>query len=231
MDLASFPSASDVTLLSWSSGKDSAWTLHQLRERGLAVRGLVTSCSSRVERVAMHGVRNALLAAQADSLGLPLHRVELPVPCSNEVYEDRMGRRLRELRGAGATGIAFGDLLLADVRAYRERQAAAVGLQPWFPLFGADTATLAREMIRGGLRAVLTCVDPKACPPEFAGADFDLELLERLPAGVDPCGENGEFHTFTYDGPGFGWRVGFERGAIVERDGFVFADLIATETT
>jgi len=212
-------------LLSWSSGKDSAWALHVLRGRGeYEVAGLFTTFNAEFDRVAMHGVRRELAEAQARSAGLPLSWIALPHPCSNAQYEQIMAGLLQSARGDGIAHMAFGDLFLADIRAYREKQLAGTGITPLFPLWGTDTAALSREMITTGLRAVLTTVDPKHLPREFAGQTFDESLLERLPAGVDPCGENGEFHTFCYAGPMFRRPVALRSGAIVERDGFVFAD-------
>jgi uncharacterized protein (TIGR00290 family) len=217
--------------LSWSTGKDSAWALHVLRDDPrFEVCGLLTTVNAAHGRVAMHAVREALLQAQAVSLNLPLRVVPLPHPCSNAVYEAEFARALGGLGFEGITGIAFGDLFLADIRAYRERQVAALGLSCVFPLWGQDTAVLARDMIRAGLRARLTCVDPRQCPREFAGREFDEALLQSLPGGVDPCGENGEFHTFAYAGPMFAQPLEVISGDIVERDGFVFADLMEDQT-
>ncbi len=174
----------------------------------------------------MHGVRESLLQAQAASVGLPLFSVPLPQPCSNAIYEQRMGQALKKIRLQGISGIAFGDLFLEEVRAYRERQLAASGFRSFFPLWGLDTPELAWEMIGQGLRAILTCVDPRFCPKEMVGRDFNAQFLEDLSAEVDPCGENGEFHTFAYGGPCFSRPIFLERGRIVERDGFVFHDLL-----
>ena len=213
--------------LSWSSGKDSTWALHVLRQRaGVEVRGLITTVNGGNERVAMHGVRGELLQAQAASVGLHLRVVELPHPCTNEQYLERMGAALGELEEQGVAGIAFGDLFLEDVRAFREAQVREVGLEPVFPLWGLDTRALAHEMIDAGVRATLACVDPKLCPPEFAGRIWDHDLLEVLPDGVDPCGEKGEFHTFVSDGPPFAHPIPVSPGIVVERGGAVFADLV-----
>jgi len=212
-------------MLSWSSGKDSVWALRSLRAAGCDVRGLLTTCNSRYARVAMHGVRRELLAAQAEAVGLPLTCIELPYPCSNAEYEARMTAAVTDAKARGVRGFAFGDLFLSDIRAYRERQLAALGLAAHFPIWGRDTRQLAREMVAEGVRAVLTCVDPAQCPRELAGEEFDAALLDRLPESVDPCGENGEFHTFAYEGPGFARPIAVQRGEVVERDGFVFADL------
>ncbi len=213
-------------LLSWSSGKDSAWTLHRLRlHDAFDIVGLVTTVNEAFDRVAMHGVRAELLAAQAAAAGVPLWRVDLPWPCPNAEYEARMRALIERARAAGITHMAFGDLFLEDIRAYRERQLADTGITPLFPLWGADTAQLAREMLAGGLRATLTCVDPKQLPAHFAGRAFDDTLLAELPPGIDPCGERGEFHSFCHAGPMFRHPIPVILGEVVERDGFVFADL------
>ena len=214
-------------LVSWSSGKDSAWMLHTLQQQhpGVAA-GLLTTVNEAFDRVAMHAVRRTLLDAQADAVGLPLHTVRLPWPCPNEEYERRMGEAVTQFVSNGFTHVAFGDLFLEDVRSYRESRLAGTGLTPLFPLWKSQpTADLAREMIAGGLRAVLTCVDPRKLPARFAGRSFDLGLLADLPQGVDPCGENGEFHSFVWDGPMYRHPIAARVGDIVERDGFVFADV------
>ncbi len=219
-------------LLSWSSGKDSAWALHELRRRGdVEVVGLVTTLNEAFGRVAMHGVRAELVQAQAAAVGLPLWPVPLPWPCSNEQYETRMRALVQKARAEGVTAFAFGDLFLADIRAYRERQLAGTGLAPLFPIWGTanDTPALARAMIAAGFRATLTCVDPKRLSPAFAGREFDSALLADLPADVDPCGENGEFHTFCHGGPIFDRAIPVRVGDVVERDGFCFADLLPKE--
>lgn len=214
-------------LLCWSSGKDSAWTLHVLRQRrDVNVVGLLTTINDAHARVAMHAVRVALLEAQAEAVGLALWKVPIPSPCSNQEYETAMGEAIKNALGEGVTGMAFGDLFLEDVRRYREKQLAGTGLTPIFPLWGLPTDALARDMIAAGLRARLTCVDPKQLPASFAGREFDADLVRDLPKGIDPCGERGEFHTFTYDGPMFCHPVPVRSGEIVERDGFVFADLL-----
>lgn len=216
-------------LLSWSSGKDSAWTLHVLRrDPSLELVGLLTTINESAQRVAMHGVADALLAAQADATGLPLWRIELPSPCSNEEYEARMRAAVERARREQVDAIAFGDLFLADIRAYRERMLAGTGVAPLFPLFGADTAALAREMIAAGLRAKLACVDTAKLPASFAGRDYDAALLRDLPASVDACGENGEFHTFAVAGPMFAREIRVEHAGTIVRDGFAFADLRLT---
>lgn len=220
-------------LLSWSSGKDSAWALHVLRRRGeVEVVGLVTTLNEVFDRVAMHGVRAALVQAQADAAGLPLWRVPLPWPCSNDEYEVQMRAVIGKAVAEGVTAIAFGDLFLEDIRAYRVRQLAGTGVEPLFPVWGTvnDTPSLARAMIDGGLRATLACVDPQYLHATFAGRPFDAQLLADLPPGVDPCGERGEFHTFCHAGPVFARPITVDLGEVVERDGFWFADLIPGRT-
>ena len=217
-------------LLSWSSGKDSAWSLHVLRQDpNLEVVGLLTTLNEAFDRVAMHAVRRELLEVQAEAAGLPLQAVPIPWPCSNEQYEKIMADVCVQTRAAGVEAVAFGDLFLRDIRAYRERQLEGAGLEPLFPLWNLDTRDLARDMIAGGLRAKLTCVDPKRLAPSFAARDFDQQLLDELPAGVDPCGENGEFHSFVYAAPVFDRTLPIRMGEIVERDGFVFADVVPEE--
>jgi uncharacterized protein (TIGR00290 family) len=214
-------------LLAWSSGKDSAWALHVLRQQGeVEVVGLLTTINQAFDRVAMHAVRAELLRAQAGAAALPLTTVALPWPCSNAEYEAAMGEALAAARRDGVDAVAFGDLFLEDVRRYREERMAGTGMRPLFPLWGEPTDALARRMIAGGLRARLTCVDPRALAPAFAGREFDAALLAELPPSVDPCGERGEFHSFAYAGPMFARPVAVRGGEVVERDGFVFADLL-----
>jgi uncharacterized protein (TIGR00290 family) len=214
--------------VSWSSGKDSAWSLHLLRQDPkVEVVALFTTLNEQFDRVAMHAVRRELLELQAESLGLPLWTVPLPWPCSNEEYETRMRHLCARAISEGIEAMAFGDLFLTDIRAYREKQLAGTGLEPLFPVWQIPTAELARTMIASGLRAKITCVDPRVLPANFAGRDFDSRFLAALPANIDPCGENGEFHSFVYDGPGFRRPIPVSVGEIVERDGFVFADLTA----
>jgi len=214
-------------LVSWSTGKDSAWLLHSLRTRGdVEIGALVTTVSEAAQRVAMHAVRIELLHEQADALGVPLWPVQIPSPCSNAIYESAMQETVARAVAEDFTHIAFGDLFLEDIRRYREERLAGSGLTPLFPLFGLDTAWLAREMIASGLRARLTCVDPRVLDARFAGREFDDALLAELPPSVDPCGERGEFHTFAFAGPMFRRPIQVEPGEIVERDGFVFADLV-----
>jgi len=212
--------------LSWSTGKDSAWALHLLRQDpNVEVVALVTTLNEQFDRVAMHAVRHQLLDLQAESAGLPLWTVPLPWPCSNEQYELRMTALYERAAGEAVQAIAFGDLFLTDIRAYREKQLAGTGLAPLFPVWQIPTADLALTMIVSGLRAKITCVDPKVLPAAFAGREFDSQFLAHLPRHIDPCGENGEFHSFVYDGPVFRQPVNVSVGEIVERDGFVFADL------
>ena len=214
-------------LLCWSSGKDSAWTLHVLRQRQeVEVVGLLTTINSAHARVSMHAVRMALLEAQAEAVGLPLWKVPIPSPCSNQEYEEAMSEAVKNALAAGITMMAFGDLFLEDVRRYREAHLSGTGVAPLFPIWGLPTDELAREMVEVGLRARVTCVDPRQLPPSFAGRDFDAAFLSELPEHVDPCGERGEFHTFAYDGPMFHRPVSVRSGDIVERDGFIFADLL-----
>jgi len=215
--------------MSWSSGKDSAFALHTVRTGGrVEITGLLTTLTAATDRVAAHGVRRVLLQAQADALGLPLQVVELPRPCPNDVYEQRMTEAMAAARQAGADHLVFGDLFLEDVRAYREQALQGTGITPSFPLWGRPTAELAADMLAQGLRAVITCVDPAQAPAELAGRWYDEQLLRELPTGVDPCGERGEFHTFVVDGPGFATGLHVAVGEITERDGFVFADLLPT---
>ncbi len=214
-------------LLSWSSGKDSVWTLHLLRQRpDVQVAALVTTFNSEANRVAMHAVRRALVEAQADRTGIPLWAVELPWPCSNLEYEARMRAVCQRATAEGIAALAFGDLFLQDIRDYRVRQLQGSGLEPLFPVWQVPTEQLGRDMIAAGLKAKLTCVDPAKLAKSFAGRDYDQRLLQALPPGIDPCGENGEFHTFVYDAPVFAGPIVVETGEVVERDGFVFADVL-----
>jgi uncharacterized protein (TIGR00290 family) len=214
-------------VLAWSSGKDSAWALHLLRQDPeIEVASLFTTLNEQFDRVAMHAVRRELLRLQAEAAGLPLTTVGLPWPCSNEEYERRMAGACARMAAEGVRAIAFGDLFLEDVRAYREKQLSGTGLDPLFPLWQLPTGDLARRMIAAGQKAVVTCVDPKKLPASFAGRDYDLEFLSALPPGVDPCGENGEFHSFVYESPAFRGALAIRRGEVVERDGFIFADVL-----
>ncbi len=216
-------------LLSWSSGKDSAWALHLLRQRpDIEVVGLLTTFNEAANRVAMHAVRRELVEAQADAAGLPLWLVLLPWPCPNDEYERRMADAVSRARAEGVTHIAFGDLFLEDIRAYRIAKLAGSGVEPLFPVWAsvAETPRLARDMLAAGLRAVLTCVDPRQLDPAFAGRALDEALLAELPPSVDPCGERGEFHTFCYAGPMFAKEIAIRVGETVTRDGFCFADVL-----
>jgi uncharacterized protein (TIGR00290 family) len=215
------------TWVSWSSGKDSTLALAEARAGPeLEVVGLLTTLNRSAGRVAMHAVRRGLLLAQAGAVGLPVHQVELPWPCSNEEYERLMTDAVAAATSAGVTRMVFGDLFLADVRAYREEALAGSGIDPVFPLWGRPTRELAGEMLDRGIRATITCVDPRQLDAAYAGRAFDRDLLADLPSGVDPCGENGEFHTFVHAGPGFAAPLDVRVGAVVERDGFVFADVL-----
>ena len=217
-------------LISWSSGKDSAWMVHELRQRGdMEIGGLLTTINEPAQRVAMHAVRVDLVQAQAEALGLPLWLAPIPSPCPNETYEAVMRAVVARAVAEGFTHMAFADLFLADIRRYREEKLAGTGITPLFPLFQADdthTPRLAREMIAAGLVARITCVDPRQLDRRFAGRDFDRSLLDDLPATVDPCGERGEFHSFAYKGPMFSGEIPIETGMTMERDGFVFTDLL-----
>ena len=214
-------------LLSWSSGKDSAWTLHVLRQQSeYEIAGLLTTFNQEADRVAMHGVRRSLVEQQAAAAGLPLWSIPLPWPCSNEQYEGLMTNACAKAVAEGMEAIAFGDLFLEDVRAYRVKQMAGTGLEPLFPVWGESTDRLAHEMVASGLKAILTCVDTSKLEADFAGRRFDADLLAELPTGIDPCGENGEFHSFVYAGPMFNSAIDVIAGETVVRDKFAFADLI-----
>lgn len=210
-------------LLSWSSGKDSAWALHLLKQDAdVEVVGLLTTFNETVDRVAMHAVRREVVDAQAKAAGLQLWPVRIPSPCPNEIYEERIRAAMKDAKSRGVTHVAFGDLFLEDVRRYREDRLAPTGIDPLFPVWGIPTDALARQMIDAGLRATLTCVDPKQLDRSFAGCQFDAA---KFPAGVDPCGERGEFHTCVTAGPMFSAPIDTETGVVVERDGFVFCDV------
>ncbi len=212
--------------LSWSSGKDCAWALHRLRQDGCEVSALFTTINEAADRVAMHGVRRELLLKQAHAAGLPLHIIPLPWPCTNAQYEQIMAAFLKQAQSAGVTKMAFGDLFLDDIRNYRVRNLANTGIEPLFPVWGIPTAKLASEMLSAGLRARLATVDLAKLDQSFAGRNFDNALLADLPEGIDPCGENGEFHTFVTQGPMFRESVEVEVGETIVRDGFAFADLV-----
>jgi len=215
------------TVLSWSGGKDSALALHELvMDPSIDVRGLVTTVTDGYDRVSMHGVRTALVSAQAATFGIPLWSVRIPPSATNEQYERAMVEALQAVRRDGIEAIAFGDLFLADVRAYRERLVEQTGLRPVFPLWGKPTGDLARRFVSSGFRAVVVCVDPRQIDVSHCGSEYDAALLDGLPTSADPCGERGEFHTFVYDGPMFGEPIATQRGVVVERDGFAFCDLL-----
>lgn len=218
---------SNRAIVSWSSGKDSAWALHEARQNpDLEIVGILTTVTDTFHRVSMHGVREELLEAQARALRLPLFKVPIPYPCPNATYEEAMRRALDQVREIEVTRIVFGDLFLRDVRENREAKLAGTGFKGVWPLWGQSTGDLARRMIEGGIRATITCLDPEKLPREFAGRAFDRELLLDLPTEVDPCGENGEFHTFVWSGPMFSEPIPVRHGETVERDGFVYTDLL-----
>jgi len=214
-------------LVAWSSGKDAAWALHLVRQEArVEPVGLLVTITELYQRSSMHGVRRELVEAQARAIGLPLVPVLIPAPCSNEAYESAMAGAMARARAEGVSHVVFGDIFLADVRAYREEKLAPCGIRPLFPLWGRDTRSLLEEMLAGGLRARVTCLDPRVAPREMAGRELDEAFLASLPEGVDPCGERGEFHTFAFDGPVFDWPIEVEVGETVEREGFVFTDLV-----
>ncbi|MDR3491324.1 MAG: adenine nucleotide alpha hydrolase [Gammaproteobacteria bacterium] len=215
-------------LMSWSSGKDSAYALHKIRQSDeYEVVGLLSTVTEEYDRVAMHATRRELLEQQAHRLNLPLYILSIPSPCTNEIYEYRMHLLLEQAVNQGITHVAFGDLFLEDIRKYREIKLAMIGMHALFPLWKRDTTLLAHEMIDAGMKAIITCVDPKQLDPLFAGRQFDKSLLNDLPVEVDPCGEQGEFHTFVYDGPMFSSAIPISLGIILERDNFIFADVLA----
>lgn len=215
------------TMLSWSSGKDSAWALHLMREDPeIAINGLFCTINEEFDRVAMHAVRVQLLQQQADSLGLPIQLLPIPYPCSNAQYAETMGRFIENARTRGVEQFAFGDLFLEDIREYREKSLTETGITPIFPIWGLDTRVLSTTMVESGLRARITCVDPSQLAPEFCGREYDPKFLTDLPPGVDPCGENGEFHSFAFDGPMFSHPIDVRIGETTTRDNFVFTDLL-----
>lgn len=215
----------EPVLFCWSGGKDSAMALHRLRIEGVAVSGLLTTVTEGHERISMHGVRRELLLRQAEEIGLPLREVRIPQQCVNPIYEERMEAALREQIVAGVRRVAFGDIFLEDLREYRVRNLARVGMEAIFPIWKRDTRELAREFCEKGFRAITVCIDAKKLEQRFAGRELTSEFFGDLPEGVDPCGENGEFHTFVFDGPIFRRAIGVERGEVVEREGFTFCDL------
>lgn len=216
-----------TTLLSWSSGKDSAWALHRLRQDPeIEVVGLFCTVNQKFDRVAMHGVRRELLELQAEGVDLPLEVINIPYPCSNNEYEARMTVFIDQARANKIEYCAFGDLYLEDVRQYRESNLKGTGISPLFPLWGMPTEELSREMIQSGLRAIITCIDPKVMPEKLAGREYDVSFLADIPERVDPCGENGEFHSFAFEGPMFREPIKVSAGEIVHRDGFVFSELL-----
>jgi uncharacterized protein (TIGR00290 family) len=217
-------------LISWSSGKDSAFALHEVRRAGeFEVVGALTTVTETFGRVSIHGVRQEILFAQLDAAGLPPTIVPIPYPCPNEIYEARISEAVERAVRDGVTRIIFGDLFLEDIRAYRKLKLKGTGITPVFPLWGRPTGQLAQQMIASGFEAYIATVDLKKLPAHFAGRKFDVQLLADLPDGVDPCGENGEFHTFVYTGPVFSATIACEVGEIVERDGFVFCDVLAVD--
>ena len=219
-------------LISWSSGKDCAWSLHLSRQQpDIEIVGLLTTLNTEFDRVAMHGTRRSILEAQASAAGLPLWTIPLPWPCSNEIYEERMLDACRRATDANIDAVAFGDLFLRDIRAYREAQLKPTGLEPLFPLWEIPTQILAQQMITAGIRAKIVCVDSRQLDPTFAGRDFDAAFLRDLPPSVDPCGENGEFHSCVYDGPMFSGPFALDAGEIVNRDGFLYADFKLSSST
>jgi len=214
-------------MLSWSSGKDSAWALHVLREDpGIHVEGLFCTINENFDRVAMHAVRVELLNKQVESAGLPIRLIPIPYPCSNAQYAEIMGEFVEREKARGVECFAFGDLYLEDIREYREKSLSGTGISPIFPIWGLDTRLLSAQMVESGLRAQITCVDPSQLAAEFSGREFDAAFLADLPPGVDACGENGEFHSFAFDGPMFTQGINIRVGETTTRDGFVFTDLL-----
>lgn len=213
--------------MSWSTGKDSAYALYKLKkDLSFQVTGLFTTVNKDYERVAMHSTRQVLLEKQADALGLPLEIVYIPANCSNEIYAASMESLVQKAIASGVEAIGFGDLFLQDIRNYREQLLAKSGIEPVFPLWQIPTHQLAQEMASLGFEAILTCIDPSKLPTSFAGRNFNSQTIRDFPKDVDPCGENGEFHTFVYSSPNFNNQIPVTVGEVVERDGFVFADVI-----
>ncbi len=218
------------TLLSWSSGKDSAWMLHLLKQDpDIEIAGLFSTINNEFNRIAMHSTRAELAEQQAECAGLPIKFIPLPYPCTNVQYEAIMNEFIKEVKREEIEYFAFGDLYLESVRNYREKNLAGTGITPLFPLWKKDTKKLSSEMIDAGLKAIVTCIDPKCLPKEFAGRNYDKDFLQQIPAGVDPCGENGEFHSFVFAGPMFHKKIDIRVGETVTRDGFVFTDIIQDE--
>ncbi len=219
--------APEEVLFCWSGGKDSAMALHALRRAGdYRIAALLTTITDEYDRISMHGVRRVLLERQSESLGLPLHPVLIPPQCVNATYEERMKQALEEHFAQGVRRVAFGDIFLEDLRAYREKNLAQVGMQAIFPIWKRDTRELARAFVQQGFRAVVVCVDPRVLDASFAGRELDASFFADLPPNVDPCGENGEFHTFVFDGPIFKSRIPCRVGEKALRDGFCFCDLL-----
>lgn len=217
----------EAVVMGWSGGKDSALAVQALqREPGLRIHSLLTTVTDAYDRISMHGVRCSLLERQAAAMGLPLRQVRIPALCDNVTYEAKMVGALRRLKEDGVRRCAFGDLFLEDIREYRDAQLARIEMEALYPVWGLDTAELAQRFIRDGFKTVLVCVDPKQLDSSFCGREFDESLLADLPAGVDPCGENGEFHTFVYEGPIFKEAIPIQRGEVVERAGFWYCDLL-----
>ena len=216
-------------LMSWSSGKDSAWALYKLQQDPtVEIIGLFSTVNSEFDRVAMHGVRVELLKRQAESIGLPIELIEIPYPCSNEEYEKVMSAFVEQAKAKDIECFAFGDLYLEDIRQYRVDKLQNTGIEPIFPVWGIPTDSLSKDMISSGLRTIITCIDPRKISKEFAGREYTNDFISDLPAGVDPCGENGEFHSFVFDGPMFTKPIEIEVGEVVTRDDFVFADVRPT---
>ena len=216
------------TMLSWSSGKDSAWALHVMRQDpDITIDGLFTTVNQEFDRVAMHAVRVALLQQQADSIGLPIQLIPIPHPCSNADYAKIMNEFVAREKERGVECFAFGDLFLEDIREYREKALSGTGIAPIFPIWGSDTRLLSVTMLESGLRAQITCVDPSQLAPEYCGREYNASFLTDLPPGVDPCGEKGEFHSFAFDGPIFGHKINIKVGETTTRDNFVFTDLLS----
>lgn len=218
-------------MLSWSSGKDSAWSLHTIQQSNdYEIAGIFTTVNAEFQRVAMHGVRLALLKQQAQAMGLSLTVIEIPWPCSNQEYEQAFSQFISQVDN-DVDGFVFGDLFLEDIRQYRVSQLDGTGITPIFPLWLIPTRKLADTMVSGGLKAIVSCVDPKQCPKEFAGREYNAEFLADLPPSVDPCGENGEFHTFVFEAPCYDAAIAINVGEVVERNGFVFADILPSKDT